>query len=52
MRYTESRLSRLGQQLLSDINKNTIDFVPNYDGEEQEPSVLPTLLPLLLMNGM
>lgn len=51
MRYTESRLSRLGQQLLNDINKNTIDFVPNYDGEEQEPSVLPTLLPLLLMNG-
>lgn len=51
MRYTESRLSRLGQQLLNDINKNTIDFVPNYDGEELEPSVLPTLLPLLLMNG-
>lgn len=51
MRYTESRLSRLGQQLLNDINKNTIDFVPNYDGEEQEPSVLPTLLPLLLANG-
>ena len=51
MRYTEARLSRLGQQLLSDIHKNTIDFVPNYDGEELEPSVLPTLLPLLLMNG-
>lgn len=51
MRYTESRLSRLGQQLLNDINKNTIDFVPNYDGEEHEPSVLPVLLPLLLMNG-
>lgn len=51
MRYTESRLSRLGQQLLKDINKNTVDFMPNYDGEEQEPTVLPTLLPLLLMNG-
>lgn len=51
MRYTESRLSRVGQQLLKDINKNTIDFMPNYDGEEEEPSVLPTLLPLLLMNG-
>lgn len=51
MRYTESRLSRIGQQLLNDINKNTVDFVPNYDGEELEPSVLPTLLPLLLMNG-
>ena len=51
MRYTESRLSRIGQQLLKDINKNTVDFMPNYDGEEQEPTVLPTLLPLLLMNG-
>ena len=51
MRYTESRLSRLGQQLLKDINKNTVDFMPNYDGEEQEPTVLPTLLPLLLLNG-
>lgn len=51
MRYTESRLSRLGQQLLKDINKNTVDFMPNYDGEEQEPTVLPSLLPLLLLNG-
>ena len=52
MRYTESRMSRLGQQLLNDINKNTVDFIPNYDGEETEPSVLPSILPLLLMNGM
>lgn len=51
MRYTESRLTKIGQQLLSDIHKETIDFMPNYDGEELEPTVLPTLLPLLLMNG-
>lgn len=51
MRYTEARLSRVGQQLLNDISKDTVDFMPNYDGEEKEPRVLPTLLPLLLMNG-
>ena len=51
MRYTEARMSRIGQQLLNDIHKNTVDFKPNYDGEELEPVCLPTLLPLLLANG-
>ena len=51
MRYTESRLTRLGQYMMNDINKNTIDFKPNYDGEEQEPVVLPSLFPALLANG-
>lgn len=51
MRYTESKLTRFGQQLLKDIKKNTINFIPNYDGEEVEPQVLPTLLPNLLVNG-
>lgn len=51
MRYTEARLSKIGQYILNDIRKNTVDFKDNYDGEEQEPVVLPTLLPLLLMNG-
>lgn len=51
MRYTEARLTKFGQTLMDDIHKNTVDFVPNYDGEEKEPSVLPTLVPLLLCNG-
>lgn len=51
MRYTESRLSRYGQELLNSINKNTVDFKPNYDQEEEEPVVLPTLLPNMLLNG-
>lgn len=51
MRYTLGRLSRFGQTMLNDINKNTIDFKPNYDGEELEPKVLPTLLPTMLCNG-
>lgn len=51
MRYTESRLSRYGQELLTSINKNTVDFKPNYDQEEVEPVVLPSLLPNLLING-
>ena len=51
MRYTEAKLSKIGNEALKDIHKNTVDFMPNYDGEEQEPTVLPTLLPLLLMNG-
>lgn len=51
MRYTESRLSRYGQELLTSINKNTVDFKPNYDQEEVEPVVLPSLLPNLLLNG-
>ena len=51
MRYTEVRMSRLSHELLSDIDKNTVDFNPNYDGSEDEPSVLPTRIPNLLING-
>ena len=51
MRYTEVRMSRLSHELLSDIDKNTVDFNPNYDGSEREPTVLPTRLPNLLING-
>jgi DNA gyrase subunit A len=51
MRYTESRLDRLSQHMLDDINKNTIDMVPNFDETEKEPSVLPSRLPNLLLNG-
>jgi len=52
MRYTEARLSKLAMELLRDINKETIDFQPNYDGEEQEPVVLPARYPNLLVNGV
>jgi len=51
MRYTESRLARISDEVLADLEKNTIDFVPNYDESLQEPSVLATRLPLLLLNG-
>ena len=51
MRYTESRLDRLSQHMLADINKNTIDMEPNFDETEIEPSVLPSRLPNLLLNG-
>jgi DNA gyrase subunit A len=51
MRYTEVRMSRLAHELLADIEKETVDFVDNYDGSESEPSVLPTRLPNLLVNG-
>ncbi|WP_137937285.1 DNA gyrase subunit A [Chitinivorax sp. B] len=51
MRYTECRLERISGELMADIDKETVDFVPNYDGKEQEPSVLPTRLPNLLING-
>ena len=51
MRYTEVRMSKLSQELLYDIDKETVDFNPNYDGSETEPSVLPTRLPNLLING-
>ena len=51
MRYTESRLSRIASELLADIDMDTVDFVPNYDGKESEPSVLPSRLPNLLING-
>lgn len=51
MRYTEVRLSKLSHQLLRDIEKETVDFGPNYDGSEQEPLVMPTRFPNLLLNG-
>ncbi|MFC4601311.1 DNA gyrase subunit A [Cohnella hongkongensis] len=51
MRYTEARLSKIAMEMLRDINKETIDFRPNYDGEEQEPVVLPARFPNLLVNG-
>jgi len=51
MRYTEVRMSRVAHQLLADIDKETVDFTENYDGSESEPSVMPTRLPNLLVNG-
>ena len=50
-RYTECRLTPLASELLADIDKETVDFVPNYDGKENEPTVLPTRIPNLLVNG-
>jgi DNA gyrase subunit A len=50
-RYTESRMTALASELLADIEKETVDFVDNYDGKEQEPTVLPTRVPSLLVNG-
>src|SRR5271169_6557614 len=50
-RYTECRLTRLAERLLADIDKETVDFVPNYDGSQEEPDVLPSLPPNLLING-
>ena len=51
MRYTESRMSKIAMELLRDINKNTIDYKDNYDGQEKEPVVLPSRFPNLLVNG-
>ena len=51
MRYTEVRMSRIAHELLEDIDKETVDYAPNYDGNEREPVVLPTRLPNLLVNG-
>jgi DNA gyrase subunit A len=51
MRYTEARLSRIAEEMLKDLQKNTVDFVPNFDDTLQEPSVLPALVPNLLVNG-
>ncbi len=51
MRYTEVRMARLAHELLADLEKETVDFVPNYDNTESEPSVLPTRVPNLLVNG-
>ena len=50
-RYTEARLSKISNEMLRDIDKNTVDFVPNYDGELKEPTVLPARFPNLLVNG-
>jgi len=51
MRYTESRMDKMAEQMLVDIDKNTVDFMPNYDDRLQEPTVLPTKIPTLLING-
>ncbi len=51
MRYTEARMDKIAAEMLLDIDKNTVDFVPNYDGSHQEPRVLPAKLPNLLLNG-
>lgn len=52
MRYTEARLSKIAGEMLRDLNKETVDFAPNYDGEENEPVVLPARYPNLLVNGV
>ena len=51
MRYTEARLSKISMQMIEDINKNTVDFIPNFDETEKEPTVLPARYPNLLVNG-
>jgi len=51
MRYTEVRMSKIAHELLADLEKETVDFVPNYDGTEQIPAVMPTKIPNLLVNG-
>ncbi|GIM28884.1 DNA gyrase subunit A [Clostridium polyendosporum] len=51
MRYTEAKMNKIASEMLRDISKNTVDFVPNFDGEEEEPSVLPSRFPNLLVNG-
>src|ERR671921_2751038 len=51
MRYTEARLDRMAMQMLADLDQDTVDFIPNYDGRKQEPVVLPSRFPNLLVNG-
>ncbi len=51
MRYTEARLARIASEMLRDLDQDTVDFVPNYDGQNQEPLVLPARFPNLLVNG-
>ncbi|OPX41467.1 MAG: DNA gyrase subunit A [Desulfobacteraceae bacterium 4484_190.3] len=51
MRYTEVRMSRIAEEILADLEKNTVDFIPNYDGSLEEPAVLPSKIPELLLNG-
>ena len=51
MRYTEVRMAKIAHEMLADLDKETVDFIPNYDESESEPSVLPTRIPILLING-
>ena len=51
MRYTEAKMNKIAVEILRDINKDTVDFIPNFDGEEKEPTVLPSRYPNLLVNG-
>ena len=51
MRYTEARMTRIGEEMMRDINKSTVDYIPNYDETRQEPTVLPSAIPNLLVNG-
>src|SRR5690625_5918814 len=51
MRYTECRMTPLAMEMVRDIRENTVDFSPNYDGKTQEPDILPSRIPNLLMNG-
>src|SRR3989338_6304385 len=51
MRYTEARLRSIAEEMLTDIDKNTVSFIPTYDGSHEEPTVLPTKVPNLLLNG-
>jgi len=51
MRYTEARMSKIAMELVRDINRDTIDFADNYDGEEKEPTVMPSRFPNILVNG-
>lgn len=51
MRYTEARMAKISEEMLADIEKNTVDFIPNYDGSRTEPTVLPAKVPQLLLNG-
>ena len=52
MRYTEARLARIATEMLRDLDADTVDFTPNYDGRQQEPLVLPSRFPNLLVNGV
>ena len=51
MRYTEARMSAIAEEMLADIDQNTVDFEPNYDGRHEQPVILPSRIPNLLLNG-
>ena len=51
MRYTEIRMAKIAHEIVADLEKDTVDFIPNYNDEETEPSVFPTRIPNLLVNG-